>query len=257
MQDDFPLTITAILEHGTRMYGRSECVTWQGDSARRTTYAEIGANARRLANALRELGVGVGDRVATLCWNHQEHLEAYYAVPCMGAVLHTLNLRLPPAQLAHIVNHAEDKIVIVDANLLPLLAPIASSFATVEAYVVIGDGDTSVLGDKPVHSYAELLAAASPELEWPELDERSPASMCYTSGTTGDPKGVVYSHRSTYLHALGTLSNCVTGPTEADCLLTIVPMFHVNAWGIPYSAFLAGASLLFPGPHMTPADWVN
>jgi fatty-acyl-CoA synthase len=257
MQDDFPLTITAILEHGVKVFGRSECLTWQGDSARRTSYAEIGANAKRLANALTGLGVGAGDRVGTLCWNSQEHLEAYYAVPCMGAVLHTLNLRLPSAQLEHIVNHAEDKVVVVDASLLPVLAPIASSLHTVEAYIVIGDGDTGVLGDKPVHRYAELLASASPDFDWPVLDERSAAAMCYTSGTTGDPKGVVYSHRSTFLHAMGTLSNSCTGATEADRLLTIVPMFHVNAWGIPYGAFLSGASLLFPGPHMTPAAWCD
>ncbi|HEY2273775.1 MAG TPA: long-chain fatty acid--CoA ligase [Jatrophihabitantaceae bacterium] len=258
MQDDFPLTITAILEHGSRVFGRSECITWQGNgSARRTSYAEIGANAKRLANALTELGVGTGDRVATLCWNNQEHLEAYYAVPCMGAVLHTLNLRLPPAQLAHIVNHAEDKIVIVDASLLPLLAPIADSFASVEAYIVVGTGDTTVLGDKTVHDYATLTENASADFEWPELDEKSPASMCYTSGTTGDPKGVVYSHRSTFLHALGTLSRNCTAASEDDRQLAIVPMFHVNAWGIPYGAFLAGATLLFPGPHMTPADWVD
>jgi fatty-acyl-CoA synthase len=258
MQDDFPLTITAILEHGSRVFGRSECVTWQGGGdSRRTSYAEIGANAKRLANALAGLGVGTGDRVATLCWNNQEHLEAYYAVPCMGAVLHTLNLRLPPAQLAHIVNHAEDKIIIVDASLLPLLGALVDSFASVEAYVVVGSGDTAVLGDRRVYDYAELLANASPDLDWPELDEKSPASMCYTSGTTGDPKGVVYSHRSTFLHALGTLSRNCTAASEDDRQLAIVPMFHVNAWGIPYGAFLAGASLLFPGPHMTPADWAD
>ena len=175
----------------------------------------------------------------------------------MGAVLHTLNLRLPAAQLEHIINHAEDKVIIVDASLLPVLAPIADSFGTVEAYIVIGEGDTSVLGDKPVHDYATLLADASPDFDWPELDEKSAASMCYTSGTTGDPKGVVYSHRSTFLHALGTLSRNCTGASEDDRQLAIVPMFHVNAWGIPYGCFMAGASILFPGPHMTPAAWVD
>jgi fatty-acyl-CoA synthase len=254
MQDDFQLTVTAILEHGTRVFRGSEVVTWQGDSARRATFADVGVNAKRLASALAGLGVRRGDRVATLCWNSQEHLEAYFGVPGMGAVLHTLNLRLPPGQLAHIINHAEDKIVIVDATLLPLLAAVASQLKTVEAYVVIGDADVSALGgDRPVHSYATLLGGASDVFEWPELDEKAPASMCYTSGTTGDPKGVVYSHRSTYLHAMATLATTVTGANERDRALVVVPMFHVNAWGIPYSSFLSGASMLMPGPHMTPA----
>jgi fatty-acyl-CoA synthase len=254
MQDDFQLTVTAILEHGSRVFGRSEVVTWQGNGGRRATFAEVSANARRLAGALAGLGVGRGDRVGTLCWNSQEHLEAYFAVPCMGAVLHTLNLRLPPGQLAHIINHAEDKVVLVDASLLPLLAAVASQLKTVEAYVVIGEGDASVLGgDVPVHSYAALLDAAPTGYEWPALEETAPAAMCYTSGTTGDPKGVVYSHRSTYLHALATLATTVTGSNERDRALVVVPMFHVNAWGIPYGSFMSGASMLMPGAHMTPA----
>lgn len=258
MQDDSQLTITRILEHGQQIYGASECVTYQGDgTSRRATYAEVGANAKRFAAALRDLGVQPGERVATLCWNHQEHLEAYYAIPCMGAVLHTLNLRLPAAQLEHIINHAEDKIIVVDASLLPLLAPIAAALKTVEQYIVIGEGDTSVLGTAPVHSYAELVAAAPDDFVWPELDERSPASMCYTSGTTGDPKGVVYSHRSTYLHALATLSNTVTGAQESDRIVVVVPMFHVNAWGIPFSSFLSGATMLMPGPFLMPDKVVD
>ncbi|PZS25214.1 MAG: long-chain fatty acid--CoA ligase [Pseudonocardiales bacterium] len=252
MQDDFPLTITAILKHGSSVYGRSECVTWQGDKARRATYAEVARNAERLAAALTKLGIGTGDRVGTFCWNHQEHLEAYYAVPCMGAVLHTLNIRLPARQVAHIVNHAEDKIIIVDGNLLAALAPAVAELSTVQAYIVIGEGDVSVLGDATVLRYDELIAGEEPGFAWPELDERSAASMCYTSGTTGDPKGVVYSHRSTFLHALATMAVCVTGSSESDRILTFVPMFHVNAWGIPFGAFLSGASLHLPGPFMTP-----
>ncbi|MGI8680123.1 MAG: long-chain fatty acid--CoA ligase [Jatrophihabitans sp.] len=253
MQDDFPLTITSILRHGSRVYPDSECVTWTGQGARRATYAQIAVNAERLAAALTKLGVGAGDRVATFCWNNQEHLEAYYAVPGMGAVLHTLNIRLPAEQLTHIVLHAEDSVIIVDGTLVGLLAPLAADLKTVETYVVIGDADTSALeAVARVVRYDEILGAEQPGFVWPELDERSAASMCYTSGTTGDPKGVVYSHRSTYLHALATLAAGVTGITETDRVLTFVPMFHVNAWGIPFGAFLSGATLHFPGPHMTP-----
>jgi fatty-acyl-CoA synthase len=155
-------------------------------------------------------------------------------------------------QLTHIVNHAADRIVLVDGNLLPALAAVVDELPTVEAFIVVGPGDASVLGDRTVLRYDELLAAEEPGFAWPELDEKSAASMCYTSGTTGDPKGVVYSHRSTYLHALGSLATGITGATEADRILTIVPMFHVNAWGIPYGAFLGGAALLMPGPFLAP-----
>ncbi|MBC6468704.1 long-chain fatty acid--CoA ligase [Actinomadura alba] len=251
---DFPLTVTAILRHGARVYGGSECVTWTGAGARRATYAQIAENAERLAAALRRLGVGTGDRVATFAWNGQEHLEAYFAIPAMGAVLHTLNLRLFPDQLAHIIGHAEDKIIIVDDTIVPLLARVAAGLSTVEAYIVVGDGDATALeaGGARVLRYRELLAAEEPGFAWPELDERAAASMCYTSGTTGDPKGVVYSHRSTFLHAQSMLSASLAGLIEADRVLAIVPMFHVNAWGLPFGAFLSGATLHMPGPFLQP-----
>jgi fatty-acyl-CoA synthase len=252
MQDDFPLTITAILEHGSKVYGRSECVTWQGSGGRHTSYATVARNAERLAAALTRLGIVAGDRVGTFCWNNQEHLEAYYAVPCMGAVLHTLNIRLPAAQLAQIVNHAEDRIVLVDGTLVPLFAAALPELKSVEAVIVIGAGEAPALGDIRVLRYDDLLAAEEPGFAWPELDERSAALICYTSGTTGDPKGVVYSHRSTFLHALSGQSASLTGATDADRILTFVPMFHVNAWGIPFGSFLSGASLHMPGPFMAP-----
>ena len=251
MQDDFQLTITAILRHGATVNGRSECVTWLGDRGRHTSYAEIAGNAGRLAAALTELGIKTGDRVGTFCWNSQEHLEAYYAVPCMGAVLHTINIRLPAGQAAHIINHAEDRAVIVDGTLLPLFAQVLPQLTTVETIIVTGEADTSILGDARVLRYDELLAAQEPGFRWPDLDEKSAAMVCYTSGTTGDPKGVVYSHRSTFLHALSGQAATLTGPTDRDRVLTFVPMFHVNAWGIPFNSFMTGASLLMPGRFMS------
>ena len=251
MQDDFPLTITAILRHGATVHGRSDCVTWLGDRGRHTSYAEIARNAGRLAGALTALGIEAGDRVGTFCWNSQEHLEAYYAVPCMGAVLHTINIRLPVEAAAFIINHAQDRLVIVDGTLLPLFAQVLPRLTTVETVIVTGSGDISVLGDARVLHYDQLLDTQPPGFRWPDLDEKSAALVCYTSGTTGDPKGVVYSHRSTFLHALSGQAASLTGPTDRDKVLTFVPMFHVNAWGIPYGSFLSGASLHMPGRFMT------
>jgi fatty-acyl-CoA synthase len=246
MQDG-PLTIAGLLRHGETVFAGSVVRTFEGDRVREATYAEVGQRAARLAGALAALGIGAGDRVGTFLWNTQEHLEAYFAVPSMGAVLHTLNLRLFPEQLSYIVNHAQDRVVIVDATVLPLLAKVAADLKTVEHYILIGDADTSGLGDVPVHRYEELLAAAAPTYDWPDLDERAAAAMCYTSGTTGNPKGVVYSHRSTWLHSIMSASGNAFGLSEHDSILPVVPMFHANAWGLAYSGWMAGTDFVLPG----------
>jgi fatty-acyl-CoA synthase len=252
---DYPLTITSIFRHGRSVYGGSEVVTFEGESCRRASFAEVAERTDRLAAALRRLGVGEGDRVGTFAWNTQEHLEAYFAVPSMGAVLHTLNIRLFPEQLTYVVNHAEDKVVLVDATLVPLLAKVAKELKTVEHFVLMGPGvrgvpegtgEASALGGS-VLSYEELLAAEEGGFDWPEVDERSAAAMCYTSGTTGNPKGVVYSHRSTYLHSLAECSGASFGLSESDRILPIVPMFHANAWGLPYAGWMTGADFIMPG----------
>lgn len=241
---DYPLTIADIFKHGARVHGDSEVATFKGRETARACFSEVSDRATRLAAALKRLGISEGDRVGTFCWNNQEHMEAYLAIPSMGAVLHTLNIRLFPDQLSYIINHAEDATIIVDDSLVPVLAKVVRELKTVEHFIVIGDGDASELGS--VLRYGDLIAAEAPEYDWPKIDERSAAAMCYTSGTTGNPKGVVYSHRSTYLHSFAATTASNFGICDRDRVLLIVPMFHANAWGLPYAAWMAGADLVMP-----------
>ncbi|HEX3793773.1 MAG TPA: long-chain fatty acid--CoA ligase [Acidimicrobiales bacterium] len=245
---DAPLLISDILRYGKAVHGDSQVITVEDGGHRSATFHEVAERAEKLAAALTRLGVEPGDRVGTFCWNNQGHLEAYLAIPSMGAVLHTLNIRLPADQLAYVINHAEDRFIIVDASLIPLLAAIKDDLKTVETIIVAGEGDTSALGE--TLSYERLLEAESAGYEWPELEERSAAAMCYTSGTTGSPKGVVYSHRSTYLHTMAEQSASSIGMTESDRILIIVPMFHANAWGTPYGAWLAGTDMIMPQMYL-------
>ncbi|MFD8257222.1 long-chain fatty acid--CoA ligase [Streptomyces werraensis] len=253
---DVPLLISRILTHGSSIHGTSQVITWTGEGdPQRRSYAEIGSRAAQLAHALREdLGVSGDERVATLMWNNAEHVEAYFAIPSMGAVLHTLNLRLPAEQLAWIVNHAADRVVIVNGSLIPLIAPLLPHLKTVEHVVVSGPGDRSPLADThvQVHEYEELIAGQPVAYDWPELDERSAAAMCYTSGTTGDPKGVVYSHRSIYLHSMQVNMTQSMGLTDQDTSLVVVPQFHVNAWGLPHATFMTGVNMLMPDRFLQP-----
>ncbi|WP_055587724.1 long-chain fatty acid--CoA ligase [Peterkaempfera griseoplana] len=254
---DVPLTVARILTHGSTVHAGATVATWNGTSADHRSYAEVGARAAQLAHALRdELGVAGDDRVATLMWNNAGHLEAYLAVPAMGAVLHTLNLRLPAQQLAFIVNHAADRVILVDATLLPLLGPVLPQLApTLKHIVVAGQGDRGPLDGfaGAVHDWDELIAGRPTDYPWAtDLDERTAAALCYTSGTTGDPKGVAYSHRSVYLHCLQVIAGDSFGLTARDIALPVVPMFHVNAWGIPHAAFMSGTGLLMPDRFLQP-----
>jgi fatty-acyl-CoA synthase len=252
MQDS-PLTIAALMRHACGVHGARTATTAIGDGGyRHITYREVGQHAAQLANALRELGVTGDQRVGTFMWNNAEHLTAYLAVPSMGAVLHTLNIRLFPEQIAHVANEAEDRVVIVDMSLATSLGPILSSLDTVHTVIAVGEGDLSPLQEsgKTVLRYAELLEGESTEFDWPRIDENSAAAMCYTSGTTGNPKGVVYSHRSSFLHTMAACSTNGIGVGACDRVLPIVPMFHANAWGLPYAAVMAGADLVLPDCHL-------
>jgi fatty-acyl-CoA synthase len=262
---DVPLTVTSIMRHGTTSCGASEVVSLTSSSSRRQSYRETGRRAAKLANALRSLGVGGDQRVATLMWNNAEHLEAYLAIPSMGAVLHTLNLRLDPRVIGYIADHAEDDVVIVDPTLVPLLAQVLPHAPAIRHVIVTsgGNDDEFVLpaelaaAGRPVHSYEALLAEHPATFDWPDVDERSAAAMCYTSGTTGHPKGVVYSHRSMHLHSMAVCMGGVFGLSDADRVLPVVPMFHANAWGLPYAAVLAGADLIMPDRFLQPEPLVR
>jgi fatty-acyl-CoA synthase len=252
MQDDFPLTLHHILRRLRHGDPDAEVVTLgEGGVRTRMTFGQSAERIDRLARALMRLGVQQGDRVGTFAWNNQRHFELYFAIPCVGAVLHTLNIRLFAEQLTYIVNHAQDEVIFVDASLVPLLEPLAPTFETVRHYVVMGEGDPDRGSLPNALSYEELLEEAGPGAhDYPELDERQAAALCYTSGTTGNPKGVLYSHRSISLHSSATLMVDAVGLSRADRVLAVVPMFHANAWGLPHGAALAGADLILPDRNL-------
>jgi len=248
---DYPLTLQHVLWRAQRLFDKKEIVSKREDQLHRYSYTDMTRRAAKLAGALRRLGVQPGDRVATLAWNNYRHLELYFAVPCMGAVLHTLNLRLFPDQLAYVIEDAEDKFLFVDKSLVPVLNQVAGRIPSVRKIVVLNDG-----GPLPDHDlgdtldYEELIAGEPEEFDWPRLDEWSAAAMCYTSGTTGHPKGVVYSHRSQWLHAMGAMQVDTLRVAEDETILPVVSMFHANSWGLPYACGMSGAKLILPDRFM-------
>jgi fatty-acyl-CoA synthase len=248
MQDDFPLTLQHARRRMRDCHPSAQVATLTPQGTVRASFGEVSERVDRLARVLERLGIEDGDRVGTFAWNNQRHFELYMAIPCIGAVLHTLNIRLFAEQLTYIVNHAEDQVIFVDDSLVHLLEPLAPSFTTVRHFILMGDGDAGSLPN--VLRYEELLeeaaGAGSDAFDYPELDERQAAALCYTSGTTGDPKGVLYSHRSICLHATASLMADNLALSRRERALVIVPMFHANAWGIPHAAALCGADLLMP-----------
>jgi fatty-acyl-CoA synthase len=249
---NWPLTLTHFLDRARRLHHRRPIVSRYAGGVHRYTFGDLARRADRLASAMTALGIRRGDRVATFGWNTHRHLEAYFALPCMGAVLHTVNVRLFPEQLVYVLNHAADRIVLVDASLLPVFDRVRSQLTTVERVIVMSDAPPPAGGADL--DYETLLAESSEGFAWPELGEEEAAVLCYTSGTTGNPKGVLYSHRSLVLHTLGLSLADAFQLRERDVLLAIVPMFHANCWGLPFGAAMLGCAVVLPGPHLLPAD---
>jgi len=253
---DVPLSLTHLFGRAERYHHRKSIITNTRNGLVHTTYGEWAERTRRLATVFDQLGLSADARVGTFGWNTANHLSLYFAAPCSGRVCHTLNIRLFPEQITYIVNHAGDEAIFVDRSLVPLLAPLVSTFTTVKHLVVMDDGgdatfEPSGAGYPAVHDLDTLLAGAEPLAQWPVLDERRAASMCYTSGTTGNPKGALYSHRSTYLHTMALMQTDSVGLCERDVVMPVVPMFHVNAWGLAHGAVTTGATLVMPGPDLS------
>jgi len=244
-----PMSVRMIMDHGATVFPDSLVGTFDGSAIAWASYRDVARNAARLAGALAGLGVRPGDRVGTFCWNNRAHMEAYLAVPCMGAVLHTVNVRLAPEQVAYVINHAEDRVLIVDGSLRELFAPVVPLLKTVQHVVLVG-AEPDLPGVPSCSTYQAELAARPDVYDWPVLDEVAAAAVCYTSGTTGNPKGVVYSHRTTFVHSLASRAADTFGISERDRILLLPPMFHANAWGLPYSGWLSGSDFVLPGPHL-------